>query len=97
MGLVRPTGIAVTASGVVYVTDGRGLVIELTPEGGMRTVGTRRPGRAGGVSLEFRELAGLVPGSRYVEVPGAGHLPCVQEPAAVAGAILRFAGEASLA
>jgi 3-oxoadipate enol-lactonase len=44
-----------------------------------------------------RELAGLVAGSRYVEVPGAGHLPCVQEPATVAGAIRRFAEEAGLA
>jgi 3-oxoadipate enol-lactonase len=44
-----------------------------------------------------RELAGLVAGSRYVEVRGAGHLPCVQEPAVVAGAILRFVEEAGVA
>lgn len=83
VGLVRPTGIAATASGVVYVTDDRGLVIELTPEGGMRTVGTRRPGRGGGVDFEFRELAGLAlagPGRLIVTDPGSAIVAVVASP-----------------
>jgi 3-oxoadipate enol-lactonase len=36
------------------------------------------------------ELAGLVPGSRLVTIAGAGHLPCVERPEAVAAAMLGF-------
>lgn len=57
-GLARPTGIAVSAAGVVYVTDDRGLVLELAPDGGVRTVGEPRTSR-GAVAVRFRALAGL--------------------------------------
>jgi 3-oxoadipate enol-lactonase len=36
------------------------------------------------------ELAGLVPDARLVTVTGAGHLPCVEQPSAVARAMLEF-------
>ncbi len=39
-----------------------------------------------------RKLASLAPGARYVEIPGAGHLPCVQRPDALAREILAFLG-----
>lgn len=35
----------------------------------------------------MRELAELLPRSRYVEVPGARHLPCIEQPGVVAGHI----------
>jgi 3-oxoadipate enol-lactonase len=42
------------------------------------------------------ELAGLVPAARLVTITGAGHLPCVERPEAVAGAILAFFEETRL-
>lgn len=42
------------------------------------------------------ELAGLVPGARLATIAGAGHLPCVERPAAVARAMLGFFEEARL-
>ena len=42
------------------------------------------------------ELAGLVPGARLVTIAGAGHLPCVEQPEAVAQAMLAFFEEARL-
>ncbi len=39
-----------------------------------------------------RKLASLTPGARYVEIPGAGHLPCVQRPGALVREILGFLG-----
>ncbi len=42
------------------------------------------------------ELAALVPGGRLVTVAGAGHIPCVEQPAAVAGAMLGFFEETDL-
>jgi 3-oxoadipate enol-lactonase len=39
-----------------------------------------------------RALAALVPGARYHEIAGAGHLPCLQTPAALADEIQAFAG-----
>jgi len=44
---------------------------------------------------EMRGLAAAVPGSRFVEVQGAGHLTPLEDPGAVSAAILEFA--ASLA
>lgn len=43
------------------------------------------------------ELAGLVPGARLVTITGAGHLPCVEQPEAVAAAMLDFFKETHLA
>jgi 3-oxoadipate enol-lactonase len=39
-----------------------------------------------------RSLASLVAGARYHEIAGAGHLPCLQTPAALAQEIAAFAG-----
>jgi pimeloyl-ACP methyl ester carboxylesterase len=39
------------------------------------------------------ELADLVPGSRLITIEGAGHLPCVEQPDAVAAAMLGFLAE----
>lgn len=40
-----------------------------------------------------RELADLVPGARYEVIAGAGHLPCIERPLAVARLIEDFARE----
>ncbi|MEM9097804.1 MAG: 3-oxoadipate enol-lactonase [Pseudomonadota bacterium] len=37
-----------------------------------------------------KELAGLIPGAEYHEIPGCGHLPSVQNPEACTNAILAF-------
>jgi 3-oxoadipate enol-lactonase len=37
-----------------------------------------------------RELAELIPGSRYDLIRGAGHLPCVEKPADYAEILARF-------
>jgi 3-oxoadipate enol-lactonase len=42
------------------------------------------------------ELTALVPGARLVTITGAGHLPCVEQPEAVAGAMLGFFEETRL-
>jgi 3-oxoadipate enol-lactonase len=44
-----------------------------------------------------RELADLVPGSRYRVIGPAGHIPCVEQPDAVADAMLTFLEETNLA
>lgn len=43
------------------------------------------------------ELSRLIPGSRLVAIEGAGHLPCVEQPDAVAAAMLAFLHENRLA
>lgn len=43
-----------------------------------------------------RELARMVPGARFVELAGAGHIPCVEQPAATAQAIMDFLEETKL-
>lgn len=43
-----------------------------------------------------RELAGLVPGARCEVIEGAGHLPCIERPLAVARLIEDFAREHGL-
>jgi pimeloyl-ACP methyl ester carboxylesterase len=42
------------------------------------------------------QLAGLVRRSRFVQVTGAGHLPCVERPDEVAAAMLGFFEESGL-
>ncbi|QPH53055.1 3-oxoadipate enol-lactonase [Pontivivens ytuae] len=37
-----------------------------------------------------RELAGLIPGARFEVIAGAGHLPCIEQPAALAALIADF-------
>jgi YbgC/YbaW family acyl-CoA thioester hydrolase len=39
---------------------------------------------------QVRALARAIPGARFVAVPGAGHLPPVEQPAATTGALLEF-------
>ena len=43
-----------------------------------------------------RELAALVPGARFALIDDAGHLPCVEQPEATAGAIDAFLKENGL-
>jgi 3-oxoadipate enol-lactonase len=43
-----------------------------------------------------RELAGLIPGARFAEIAGAGHIPCVEQPGAVARAMQGFFEENGL-
>ncbi|QDL90477.1 3-oxoadipate enol-lactonase [Paroceanicella profunda] len=43
-----------------------------------------------------RETAGLIPGARFHLVRGAGHLPCVEQPADVAAALTEFMKETAL-
>ena len=43
-----------------------------------------------------RELAGLIPEARYEVIAGAGHLPCIERPLAVARLIEDFAREHGL-
>lgn len=40
-----------------------------------------------------QELAGLVPGARCEVIAGAGHLPCLEQPAVVAGLLRGFIAE----
>ncbi len=42
------------------------------------------------------ELADLVPGARLVTIPGAGHIPCVEQTATVAAALSAFFTESRL-
>lgn len=39
---------------------------------------------------DLRVLAGLFPRGTYAEVPGCGHLPPLEDPAATAEAVLAF-------
>lgn len=39
---------------------------------------------------DARRLAELLPGSRFLEIPGAGHLPPLERPTAVTAALARF-------
>lgn len=45
----------------------------------------------------MQELTALVPGARCAVIAGAGHLPCIEQPAVVADHILNFTQEAGLA
>ncbi len=57
----RPVGIDVSPAGVAYVTDGRGRVVEIHPEAGVRHLAGGAPGFADGPgeAARFREPAGL--------------------------------------
>ena len=44
-----------------------------------------------------QEMASLIPGARCEVIDGAGHLPCIEKPDAVADLILAFTREAGLA
>ena len=43
-----------------------------------------------------RALADSIPGAAYREIPAAGHLPCVEQPDALAGHMLAFFEEKRL-
>ena len=45
--------------------------------------------------VRAREVAAAIPGSRYVELPGAGHLTPVTDPDRVLGPVLEFFREFS--
>ena len=44
-----------------------------------------------------RAMAESIPASRYAEIPGAGHLPCIETPERLAGLLRDFMKEAQLA
>jgi 3-oxoadipate enol-lactonase len=44
----------------------------------------------GAMPKSMQELAGIIPDASYVEIPGAGHLPCIEEPEAFNAAMRRF-------
>jgi sugar lactone lactonase YvrE len=60
-GLFRPIGIAATEQGIVYVTDDRGRLVEITPGVAVRVVAGSDPGFADGAGTDarFRSLAGV--------------------------------------
>jgi sugar lactone lactonase YvrE len=60
-GLLRPIGIGVSADGLLYITDDRGRVIEITPQSDVRVVVGKEPGFADGPgsAARFRALGGL--------------------------------------
>jgi 3-oxoadipate enol-lactonase len=45
---------------------------------------------AGAPPEEMKAMHGLTPASRFVEIPGAGHISAVEQPAAVAAAMIGF-------
>ncbi|MFC7555129.1 alpha/beta fold hydrolase [Pseudoroseomonas wenyumeiae] len=47
----------------------------------------------GAMPRSMQELAGIIPDAFYVEIPGAGHLPCIEEPEAFNTAMRRFLDE----
>ena len=42
------------------------------------------------------ELTGMISGAKYLEIEQAGHLPCIEQPAVVADAIVNFVKENEL-
>jgi sugar lactone lactonase YvrE len=52
--LVRPLGIAIADDGAVYVTDDRGRLVEMAPDGAMRVIAGSRPGFADGAGEHAR-------------------------------------------
>ena len=73
-GLFHPIGIAINEAGVLYVTDERGRIVEITPGVGSRTLAGSTPGFANGAGsgARFRAPAGLAlaaPGRLIVTDP----------------------------
>jgi sugar lactone lactonase YvrE len=60
-GLYRPTGIAIDDRGILYVTDERGIVVEIRPNVGARALAGTRSGLRDGAGEEarFRGPSGL--------------------------------------
>jgi sugar lactone lactonase YvrE len=52
--LLRPLGVAVSDSGVLYATDDRGRIVEMTPAGATRVVAGSTPGFANGRGEDAR-------------------------------------------
>jgi sugar lactone lactonase YvrE len=63
-GLFHPIGIGVTGNGIIYVTDDRGRIVEITPGVSARVLAGSRSGFADGPGTDarFRSLAGLALG-----------------------------------
>jgi sugar lactone lactonase YvrE len=60
-GVVRPIGVAVSPAGLLYVTDRRGRIVEMTPMGVIRTLAGSASGFADGdnAAVRFRAPTGL--------------------------------------
>jgi pimeloyl-ACP methyl ester carboxylesterase len=91
MSRIRPKGYA-QAARMLALGD---IFAELTGWTGPTLVGT---GALDTVTPPegSRRIAAAVPGARYVEIPGAGHLPYVEAPAAFNAAVAAFLAEAGL-
>jgi hypothetical protein len=74
--LVQPTGIAVAPGGDLYLTEERGRIVEIDPDGSARTVAGAGPGFRDGIgtAARFRRPAGLgVVGPGRLVVADAGN------------------------
>jgi len=60
-GLSRPLGLAASPDGHVYVSDRRGLIVEIAPDGAARVLAGSRPGFAdgAGAAARFRHPSGI--------------------------------------
>jgi DNA-binding beta-propeller fold protein YncE len=87
-GFSRPTGIALGAGGAIYLTDGRGRIVEVSPDGTTRTIAGSTPGFADGPgdAARFRSPAGIAatgPGRLVVADAGNALLRVVAAPSRV--------------
>jgi hypothetical protein len=84
-GLSRPLGLAASPDGRVYVTDRRGLIAEIAPDGSARILAGSRPGFADGpgTTARFRQPSGIAwvgPGRLAVADTGNGLVRLVAAP-----------------
>ena len=70
-------------------------MVETTPAQGYAGCSAVIAGDADGSTPPdlVKEMADLIPGSRYDLIRGAGHLPCVEKPDEYAAILTRFLGE----
>lgn len=84
-GLSRPLGLAASPDGHVYVSDRRGLIAEIAPDGTARVLTGSRPGFADGpgAAARFRHPSGIAwagPGRLIVADTGNGLVRLVAAP-----------------